>query len=140
MAADEPVHRVGEASELAQQRDSRVHMAHHDVKLGIGERAGLLEDRVRHRELADVVEQTADREVAEPLGREPELVADLRRTKCDPARVLLGVRVLLRELDEECANVRPEKRLGLGDEIRAAEVSEQAGVTARLRAAGRGRR
>ena len=125
MAADEPVHRVGEASELAQQRDSRVHVPHHDVELGIGERPGLLQDRVRHRELADVVQETPDREVAKTLGREPELVADLRRTQCNAARVLFGVRVLLRELDEERADVRSEKRLGLGDEIGAAEVSEQ---------------
>ena len=125
MAADEPVHHVGEPSELPQQRDSRVHVPHHDVVLGIGERPGLLQDRVRHRQLADVVEEAADGEVAESLGRQPELVADLCRAECDPARVLLRVRVLLGELDEERADVRPEKRLGLGDEVGAAEVSEQ---------------
>ena len=102
-----------------------MHVLHHDVELGVGERPRLLQDRVGHGELADVVQETADREVAETLGREPELVADLCRAKRDPARVLLGVRVLLGELDEERADVRSEKGLGLGDEVRAAEISEQ---------------
>ena len=66
------------------------------------------------------MEEAADREVAETLGREPELVADLCRAQRDPARVLLGVRVLLGELDEERADVRSEERLGLGDEVGAA--------------------
>ncbi len=58
-------------------------------------------------------------------GAEPELVADLRRAQRDPARVLLRVRVLLGELDEERADVRAEERLLLGDEVGALEIAEQ---------------
>ncbi len=71
------------------------------------------------------MQEAAEREVAEALGREAELVADLRRAERDPARVLLRVRVLLGERDEERADVRAEERLGLGDEVGAREVSEQ---------------
>ena len=77
------------------------------------------------RELADVVQEPADREVAQSFGREPELVADLYRAESDAARVLLRVLVLLREFDEERAHVRPEERFLLGDEVGAPQVAEQ---------------
>ncbi len=125
VAADEPVHHLGEPSELAEQRGARVDVAHHDVELRARQRTRLLEDRVRHRQLPDVVEEAADREVAESLGRQSQLVADLRSAQCDPARVLLRVRVLLGELDEERTDVRPEEHLGVGHEVGALEISEQ---------------
>jgi len=51
------------------------------------------------------MEEPADREVAQPPGREAELVSDLRRPERDATRVLLGVRVLLGEFDQERADV-----------------------------------
>ena len=91
-------------------------------------------------QLADVVQEPADREVAEPLGREPELVSDLCGTQRDPARVLLRVRVLLGELDEKGADVRAEERLGLRHEVGALEISEQRPRARAHRGAGRARR
>src|SRR5262245_6499647 len=63
--------------------------------------------------------------IARPAGREAELVTDLRRPQRDAARVLLRVGVLVGELDEERADVGAEERLRLGNEIRAAEVTEE---------------
>ena len=72
-----------------------------DLELVVVERAGLLQDRVRDRELADVVQQAADRQVAEPSPREPELLTDLDGEGGDATRVLLGRAVLLGEPHHE---------------------------------------
>ncbi len=53
-------------------------------------------------------------------GGEPELVPHLHRAQRDPARVLLRVRVLLCQVDEERSDVGAEERLLFGDEIGAA--------------------
>ena len=53
----EPADRVGEAAELAQQLATPLRVALDDGELLVGQRAGLLQDRVGDVELADVVEQ-----------------------------------------------------------------------------------
>ena len=100
-------------------------MLPHDRELVVRQRTGLLEDLVRHTQLADVMEQAAEREVAQSLGREPELVADLDRSEGDAAGVLFRVRVLLGQGDEQSANVRAQERLLLRDEVGALQVAEQ---------------
>ena len=103
-----------------------------DGVLRVVERPGLLEDRVGDGELADVVEQAADREVAEVALREAEALADLHRPERDPARVLLGVGVAPAELDRERADVRAEEALLGVHELGRVEV---AGERPRLDAA-----
>ena len=103
-----------------------------DRELVVVERPGLLQDRVRDRELADVVQQTADREAAQARGREAELLADLDRERGDAAGVLLGRRVLLGEAHHERAHAGAEERLLGGDDLAGAEVPDE---RARLAAA-----
>jgi hypothetical protein len=62
---------VGEAAELAEQPVAPLGMALDDLELGLVERAGLLEDLVGDRELADVVEQPAGRQRARRFGGRP---------------------------------------------------------------------
>jgi len=89
-------------------------------ELVVLERPGLLQDRVRHRELADVVQQPADRELTQTGGRQPELLADLDGAQRDPARVLVGRRVLLVQAREQAAQEREapddvgDQRVGAG--------------------------
>ena len=103
-----------------------------DRVLVVVERARLLEDRVGHRELADVVHEPADRERAQATRREPEQLTDLDRAQRDATRVALGVRVLVGEPHRQCADVRAEEDVLGGDEVGAAQV---AGERPRLRGA-----
>ncbi len=125
MAADEPMHRLREASQLVQERRACLDVVPHRLELGFGERVGLLQDPVGDGELPDVVEQTAERELSLPLGSEAEFVGDLDGTQRDSPCVLLGVRILVGELDEERSDVRPEKCLLLCDEVSPAQVTEE---------------
>ena len=59
---DEARNGVVEAAELGQQLVAVRRVAFDDRELAIVERTRLLQDRVRNRKLADVVEQAADRE------------------------------------------------------------------------------
>ncbi len=76
-----------------------------EVELRLGERAGTLENRVGDAQLADVVQEPADGEIAKALRRETELLADLHRAQGDAARVLFRVLVLLDQVDEKRAHV-----------------------------------
>ena len=58
------------------------------------ELARLVDDLLRDGDLADVVQQRAELEVAQLLGVEPERVADLDRERDDALRVLAGVAVV----------------------------------------------
>ena len=107
-------------------------MALDDVELVVRQRARLLQDLVRHRELAHVVEQPADRELAKPHRRQPELLADLDRPQRHAAGVLRRVVVLVREPHEQRPNRRAHERIGRAHQLAGAEV---AGQRARLRAA-----
>ena len=64
------------------------------------------------------------------LPVKPELLAHLNGAQRDPARVLLGVLVLLGEAEGERADVRAEERLLGGDEIGSGERRRRAGATA----------
>ena len=124
MASDELVNGRREAAELVQERDSRGDVSADDGELVLGERAGLPQDLVGHAQLADVVEQATEGEIAQALRRQPELVADLHGPKSDAPGVLLRIRVLLGESDEQRADVRAEEGLLLGDEVGSLEVAE----------------
>ena len=80
MPADKAKHEGREASEHLQQGLARVNVLNDDVVLVVRQRAGLFEDLLRHRELADVVQEAAGGKVAKAAGRETELVTYLRRT------------------------------------------------------------
>ena len=71
------------------------------------------------------MEEAADREVAQALGRETELVTHLHRTERNPPRVLFRVLVFLGERCEQRAHLRPEKRLHLDHEVGSPEIAEQ---------------
>ena len=92
---------------------------------------GFLQDHVGDGELADVVQQPADRERAEVPLRQAEALADLHGPQRDPARVLLGVGVALPELDR-----RARGRASRGSAPRSARARprrgrRRAGATAR---------
>ncbi len=74
------------------------------------------------------MQQPAGGELAQPRGRQPELLPHLDRQQRDPARVALGVLVLLREQPDEAAHLRAEERLLGRDDLGAAQVAgERAG-------------
>ena len=66
---------------LADQR-----VAAHEAPLLVVQRAGLAEDRVRDRELADLVQLGGQRDVRELVVREAELDADRRTSSTSPLR------------------------------------------------------
>ncbi len=125
MAVHEVEDRGREAAELAQQLEAPLRVPLDDRELFVFERRRLLEDAVRHRELAHVVEQAADRERAEAPRREAELLADLNGAQRDSARVLLRRLVLFCEPLHECMDAGAEERFLLGDELGGAEVTDE---------------
>src|SRR5207253_10366722 len=120
-----PRHRLVEAAQLVQQLASPFGMQLDDVELVVVEGARLLEDRVGHRQLSDVVQQPADREATQAGGRETEPLPELDREHCDATRVLLRRRVLSSQADGERANTRAEERLLGGDKLARAQVSDE---------------
>jgi hypothetical protein len=62
----------------------------HDCELVVVERARLREDLVRHRQLADVVQEPADRELAETGRGDAELLSHRHGEQRDPAGVAGG--------------------------------------------------
>ena len=80
---------------------------------------------VGDRELADVVQEPADREAAQADGGEAELLADLDRERGDAARVLLGRGVLGCEPHHERAHACAEVRLLRGDDLRGAQIADE---------------
>src|SRR5579872_3566524 len=93
MVEDEPLDRVVEAAELVQQLAAALRVQLDDLVLVVVERPRFLENRVRERELADVVQEAADREAAQAGGGEAELLADDHREHRDAPRVFLRRRV-----------------------------------------------
>ena len=108
---DEAAHLLVEAAQLDQELLSLLRMLLDDLVLVVVERARLLQDGVRNRELAHVVQEAADRQVAEPRPREPESLADLDGERGDAARVLLGRAVLLAEPHHDRPHAGAEERL-----------------------------
>jgi hypothetical protein len=78
------------------------------------------------------VEQAPGGEDAKPRGGQPELLADLDRAQRDPARVHLGVLVLLAEAEGEGTDPGAEERLLGRDELARPRTARE---RARLRAA-----
>src|SRR6187549_293700 len=105
-------------AELARELLAVAGMALDDVHLGVGQATRLGEDRVGRRELADVVQQPGEREVAQAARRESEVLTDLHRPLRDAARVLLGRDVLGLQPPHQHAHPRAEERLLLGDQRR----------------------
>ena len=118
------VARADDGEHLAQRGDRREdglagdRVAAHDPPLGVVERAGLVQDRLRDADLPDVVEERAELEQVELLRPEPERPADVERERDDLLRVVVRVGVLLlervRERRERLA-VQTLHRLGVLD-------------------------
>ena len=72
MVEHEPADAVVEAAELVQELRRARGCCLTTLELVVVERAGLLQDRARDRELADVVQEAADRQAAEPRWGEAE--------------------------------------------------------------------
>ena len=119
----EPAHGRGEVAELAEQVMAPLGMPADDRELVLRERARLLQDPVGDGELADVVEQAAGREAAEPARRKAELLADLHGQERDAARVLLRVGVLAGEAQRERADAGAEEGLFRRDEARCGRAA-----------------
>src|SRR5258706_14962892 len=96
-----------------------------DGELAFVERARLLQDLFRNGELADVVEQSADRERAQAIWGETELLADLHRTERDTPCVFFGRFVLFGKSLCQRADASAEECLLLGDELCCTEVTHE---------------
>src|SRR4051794_3160118 len=125
MVEDEPPDGVLEAAELGQELGASLRMLFHDRELVVVERPRLPEDLSGHGELADVVQQPADRESPKARGGETKALADLHGERRDPARVLLRRGVLRRKANGQGANARTEKRFLRGDELGRAQIADE---------------
>ena len=121
----EPADGVREPAELAEKPASQLGMTLDEREFLVGQRPRLLQDLIGYRELADVVQKSADREIAKPVGLEPELLADLHGAKGDTPRVLLSGAVLLRQAHGQRTHAWAEERLLLEDEVGCAEVARE---------------
>ena len=108
-------------------------------ELVVVERARLAEDLQRHRQLADVVQQAADGEVAAQRGGQLELLADAGGEQRDAARVLGGGRVPLGQPDQQRAHARAEEGLRGGDQLGRRQVAHERARRAAAREVEHGR-
>ena len=99
-------------------------LADHVVLRG-GQRGRLLQDRVRHRQLADVVQQGPDGQVAQSCRRQAEFLAHRHRAQRHLARVFGRVGVLLGQAGEQHPYRRPEEGIRRGHKLGRAEVAGQ---------------
>ena len=91
MVGDEVADDGGEAAELVEQAPAGLGVALDLRELLVGQPGRLAQDLQRHRELADVVQQPADGEVAARGGGELELLADAGRRGAATRRVCSSV-------------------------------------------------
>src|SRR5207302_1614106 len=111
VVAYELPHGLWEATEVVQQAASPVGVPLDDGIFLVVEGARLLQDRVRDRELPDVVYESPDRKRPQPAGREAEGFTDLNCKKRDATRVLRRVLVLLGEAHSQRPYMRTEEGL-----------------------------
>ena len=125
MVGDEVANGGGEAAELLEQAPAGLGVALDLRVLLVGQPGGLAQDLQRHGELADVVQQPADGQVAARRGRQLELLADLGGEDRHAAGVLLGGAVALGQADHQRAHARAEVGLLGGDEVGRREVADE---------------
>jgi hypothetical protein len=85
-------------------------------ELVVREPSGLGEDLVGDAQLAHVVEQTAERKLAQPRLGETELLTDRDRERGHPPGVALRRRILLGEALQQRADASPQEGLLVLDE------------------------
>jgi len=124
VVAHEPEHLGREAAEAADQLLSVLGVAADDRVLARVERAGLVEDRVRDRELADVVEKAGDRDGAQNRRRKSECLSDLDCAPGHAPGVPGGVGVLLGKASRQRKRLAGEECLR-GNEIRVGRIPGQ---------------
>ena len=124
VVAHEPADAAAEA-ELPQQRLTTRRMTLDELELLLVERARLLQDLVGNGELADVVQEAADRQLAQARCGDAELLPHLDREQRDAAGVTLGVLVLRGQEARQRADLRAEVGLFRRDELGAAEVARE---------------
>ena len=88
------------------------------LELGVGQLAGLIQDALRNGDLAHVVEERGQFEVAQLLLAEAHFCGDLHREFRDPGRVKAGVFVLGVDGRNQGLDRRHEERPLLVDEVR----------------------
>ena len=119
---------LGREAQLLQQRGAPAGVAADDGELLVGERRRLLQDRVGHPQLADVVEDPAEGEAAQAGGGEVELLAHLHGQQGDAAGVTLGRGVLLLQAAQQRVHPAAEEGLLLRHQVHGAQVAaERAG-------------
>src|SRR5439155_10887815 len=87
-------HRVAQPPELADDARALARVSFDHVELFARKARRLREDRVRHGELADVVQERAVTEAVELWPCEAELLAERKRQLLHPERMAGGVRIL----------------------------------------------
>ena len=95
--ADDDADAREQAADLLQHPLALDRVGLHDRPLVVVERAGLVDDLVGHRDLADVVQQRAHLGLAPHVLADAELVGDLDRQLDDVLGVVAGVLVVLLE-------------------------------------------
>ena len=112
-------HRLVEEPEPLDDPRALLGVALHDHPLVVGQRRRLEQDRVRDRELADVVEERRVAELVEVGLRELELAADRERELLDAARV--AGRVGVAGVDGRREGLHRGRRAVLQQPVRALE-------------------
>ena len=79
VVVDEPANRRREAADLVEELGAPLAVSPDQRVLLVVQRARLLEDGVRNRQLPDVVDERPDRKRAQPPRREAQRLADLNR-------------------------------------------------------------
>jgi len=125
VVAYELPHRIREATEVVQQAASPVGVPFDHRIFPVVEGARLLQDRVRDRELPDVVNEPPDRKRPQPAGREAEGFADLNCQERDATCVLRRVLVLLGEAHGQRPYMGTEEGLLGDDQLGGAEIARQ---------------
>jgi hypothetical protein len=124
---DEPADGLGEPAELAEELVAPLGVTIDDRELLVVEGAWLLQDLVRDRELADVVQQPTCGERAKLVRGEAELLADEHGPQGHSARMTLRVLVLLGQAHGQGADAGAEERLlGLDELARSRPAGQRA--------------
>ena len=84
-------HEVAQRLDRREDRPTDRGVGAHDHPLVGAQRAGLVQDRVRHADLADVVQQRTELDATQLVRRKPHLVRDRPRERGDPRGVAAGV-------------------------------------------------
>ncbi len=119
--------RLAQAGQAGDQLLADRGVADHDAPLGVVERAGLGQDAVGDRDLADVVQQAAEAAAEDQRRRQPQLAGDRGGELGDLLAVQL--RHALAHRGRQRERLRDADGLGLlGEQVLAGQVDGEAGL------------